>query len=120
MAHIDDQAHDRTVARRQAYRMIGGAGERAQAAAANAEWYRCPVPRPLMKQLMQRGDARAIRDTLIWYAAIAISGCSHGWRGVHIRRGRSLRSSCTARSTAARPTRAGTNAGTAPRSARAG
>ncbi|MEB4734041.1 fatty acid desaturase, partial [Burkholderia contaminans] len=72
MVHIDDQAHDRTAARRQAYRMIGGAGERAQAAGlANAEWYRCPVPRPLMKQLMQRGDACAIRDTLIWYAAIA-------------------------------------------------
>ncbi|VWB49915.1 fatty acid desaturase [Burkholderia lata] len=75
MVHLDDQAHDRTAARRHEYRMIGGAGERAQAAGlVNAAWYRCTVPRPLMKQLMQRGDARAIRDTLIWYAAIAISG----------------------------------------------
>jgi len=75
VVHTDDQAHDRTAARRQEYRMIGGAGERAHAAGlVNAGWYRCAVPRPLMKQLMQRGDARAIRDTLIWYAAIAASG----------------------------------------------
>ena len=76
MAHTDDQAHERSAAaRRQEYRMIGGAGERARAAGlVNAEWYRCPVPRPLMKQLMQRDDARAIRDTLIWYAAIVASG----------------------------------------------
>ncbi|MCW3641499.1 fatty acid desaturase, partial [Burkholderia cenocepacia] len=75
MAQPDDPAREPTAARRQAYRMIGGAGERAHAAGlVNAAWYRCAVPRPLMKQLMQRGDARAIRDTLIWYAAIAISG----------------------------------------------
>ncbi|WP_425096052.1 fatty acid desaturase family protein [Burkholderia ambifaria] len=76
MAHTDDQAHERSAAaRRQEYRMIGGAGERARAAGlVNAEWYRCAVPRPLMKQLMQRDDVRAIRDTLIWYAAIVASG----------------------------------------------
>ncbi|KVM81987.1 fatty acid desaturase family protein [Burkholderia stagnalis] len=75
MTRPDDQGRDRTAARRHEYRMIGGAGERAQAAGlVNAAWYRCAVPRPLMKQLMQRGDARAIRDTLIWYVAIAISG----------------------------------------------
>ncbi|WP_428839776.1 fatty acid desaturase family protein [Burkholderia ambifaria] len=76
MAHTDDQAHERSAAaRRQEYRMIGGAGERARAAGlVNAEWYRCAVPRPLMKQLMQRDDARAIRDTLIWYVAIVASG----------------------------------------------
>ncbi|WP_419465641.1 fatty acid desaturase family protein [Burkholderia diffusa] len=84
MAHKDDQAHDRSAAaRRQEYRMIGGASERAHAAGlVNAQWYRCPVPRPLMKQLMRRDDARAIRDTLIWYAAIVASGllASLAWR----------------------------------------
>ncbi|MFT0174535.1 fatty acid desaturase family protein [Paraburkholderia mimosarum] len=60
---------------RQAYRLIGGAGEEAYAAGlVNAQWYKCPVPRPTMKALMQRGDARAIRDTLIWYTAIVASG----------------------------------------------
>jgi fatty acid desaturase len=57
------------------YQLIGGAGERAKAAGlVNAEWYKCAVPRPVMKSLMQRGDARAIRDTLLWYAAIIASG----------------------------------------------
>ena len=60
---------------RHAYRVIGGAGGRARAAGlVNANWYKCAVPRPVMKQLMQRGDARAIRDTLIWYASIIASG----------------------------------------------
>jgi fatty acid desaturase len=63
----------------QAYRLIGGAGEAASAAGlVNAEWYKCPVPRATMKALMQRDDARAIRDTLIWYAAIVASGLLAG------------------------------------------
>lgn len=64
------------------YRLIGGAGERAQAAGlVNAEWYKCPVPRPVMKALMKRDDAHAIRDTLLWYALILASAALfvHGW-----------------------------------------
>src|SRR6201996_3329133 len=62
-------------AQHDAYRLIGGAGEQARAAGlVNATWYKSPVPRPVMKQLMQRSDARAIRDTALWYAAIVISG----------------------------------------------
>lgn len=63
--------------RRQAddYKLIGGAGERALAAGlVNATWTKCPVPRPVMKQLMQRSDARAIRDTVLWYALLAAAG----------------------------------------------
>ena len=57
------------------YRLVGGAGERAQAAGlVNAAWYKCAVPRPVMKALMQRGDAQAIRDTLLWYALLAGAG----------------------------------------------
>ena len=57
------------------YRLVGGAGERARAAGlVNATWYRCAVPRPLLKELVQRSDARAARDTLLWYALIAASG----------------------------------------------
>ena len=33
---------------------------------ANAQWYRCAVPRKQMKELMQRSDAAAIRDTILW------------------------------------------------------
>src|SRR5882762_8594458 len=33
---------------------------------ANAQWYRCAVPRKQMKELMQRRDGPAIRDTILW------------------------------------------------------
>ncbi|MEY8877399.1 MAG: fatty acid desaturase family protein [Leptothrix sp. (in: b-proteobacteria)] len=57
------------------YRLIGGASERAQAAGlVNAEWYKCPVPRASMKALMQRDDAHAIRDTLLWFGLVIAAG----------------------------------------------
>src|SRR5690349_5187455 len=57
------------------YRLVGGAADRAQAAGlVGANWYRCAVPRPVMKALMQRQDASAVRDTLLWYALIAAAG----------------------------------------------
>jgi len=57
------------------YRLLGGAGERAEAAGlVNAVWYRCAVPRPVMKSLMLRSDAPAIRDTLLWYVLILGAG----------------------------------------------
>jgi fatty acid desaturase len=57
------------------YKLIGGAGERAQAAGlVNATWYKCAVPRAVMKELMQRDDARAIRDTALWYTLIVGAG----------------------------------------------
>lgn len=59
----------------QAYRLIGGAGDAAFAAGlVNAVWYKCPVPRAVMKALMQRSDAAALRDTFIWYGLIVGSG----------------------------------------------
>lgn len=62
------------------YRLVGGAGERAQAAGlVNANWYKCAVPRPVMKELMQRGDARAIRDTVLWYTLLVAAGVLAWW-----------------------------------------
>lgn len=81
MANMNDRSREGSPsARHEEYRLVGGAGERAQAAGlVNADWYKCSVPRPVMKQLMQRSDARAIRDTLIWYAAIIASGVLAGF-----------------------------------------
>lgn len=63
------------VSRPDDYKLVGGAGERAQAAGlVNADWYKCAVPRPVLKGLMQRSDAPAIRDTLLWFALIAAAG----------------------------------------------
>lgn len=41
---------------------------------ATAEWYRTDVPRRQMKELMQRSDGPAIRDTLLWIALFALTG----------------------------------------------
>src|ERR1700761_4795697 len=41
---------------------------------AAAEWYRCDIPRKRMKELMQREDGPAIRDTALWVAGLA--GCA--------------------------------------------
>lgn len=41
---------------------------------ANAAWYSCNISRQRLKELMQRRDGPAIRDTLIWFAALIITG----------------------------------------------
>jgi len=46
---------------------------------ASAEWYHTDIPRKMMKELMQRRDGPAIRDTIIWLAAIAFSA----WGGIY-------------------------------------
>lgn len=48
---------------------------------ASAEWYHTDIPRKAMKELMQRRDGPAIRDTIIWLVAIAfsVSGCVYFW-----------------------------------------
>ena len=37
---------------------------------AQADWYQSPVPRPLMRKLLERRDGPAIRDTIIWFGLI--------------------------------------------------
>jgi fatty acid desaturase len=41
---------------------------------ATAEWYHSPIPRKRLKELMQRSDGPAIRDTVIWVAAFIVTG----------------------------------------------
>ena len=40
---------------------------------AEAEWYQSPVPRGVMRQLLERRDGPAIRDTLLWFSLIFVS-----------------------------------------------
>lgn len=44
---------------------------------AEATWYASPVPRERMRELLQRRDWPALRDTIIWFALILGSG----WAG---------------------------------------
>ena len=102
------------------YSLIGKDSKRAvENGLAAAQWYHTDIPRKRMKELMQRSDGPAIRDTAIWLgllvafgaaAAAAVGQLVVGAVLPLLRRALRLR----------RPTRAGTNAGTAPPSRRAG
>jgi fatty acid desaturase len=46
---------------------------------ASAEWYHTDVARKAMKELMQRSDGPAIRDTIIWISAILGSAAGIIW-----------------------------------------
>jgi fatty acid desaturase len=57
------------------YSLVGPEAKRAVAAGlASARWYAPPITRAELKELMRRDDGPAIRDTLIWFAAIVVSG----------------------------------------------
>ncbi len=45
---------------------------------AGADWYRAPIPRARLKELMQRSNGPAIRDTLVWLVAfLALGGLAY-------------------------------------------
>ena len=55
------------------YSLFGEDGRRAvETGLASAEWYHTDVPRREMKAMMQRTDGPAIRDTIIWLAALIV------------------------------------------------
>src|SRR5687768_1662509 len=59
------------------YSLTGKSTERAIASGlAAAEWYHTDIPRKQMKELMQRSDGPAIRDTLIWFAILITSAAA--------------------------------------------
>ncbi len=41
---------------------------------AEADWYQCPVPRELMRALLERRNGPAIRDTALWFGLIFAAG----------------------------------------------
>src|SRR2546428_9967946 len=41
---------------------------------AEADWYQSPVPREVMRELLERRDGPAIRDTLLWFALLGFFG----------------------------------------------
>jgi fatty acid desaturase len=58
------------------YSLSGSESQRKiESGLSGAQWYASPVPRKVMKDLMQRRDGPAIRDTLIWFVVL---GCL-GW-----------------------------------------
>lgn len=41
---------------------------------AEADWYQCPVPRAELRKLLERRDGPAIRDTILWFALLGLTG----------------------------------------------
>lgn len=61
--------------RRRDYSILGPENKRAQEKGfVAAEWYTCPIPRRRLKELMKRKNGPAIRDTLIWFASLGLTG----------------------------------------------
>ncbi len=57
------------------YSLVGKDTARAiEMGLAEATWYTSPVPKEKMRELLQRRDWPAIRDTIIWFALIFGSG----------------------------------------------
>jgi fatty acid desaturase len=46
----------------------------AEAGLGSANWYKSPIPRAELKELMRRSDGPALRDTIIWVAVLLASG----------------------------------------------
>ena len=63
---------------RRDYSLIGRDAQAAvESGLAAAEWYRCDIPRKRMKELMQRKDGPAIRDTALWLAGLLANDGLH-------------------------------------------
>lgn len=57
------------------YSLIGPRGDEARnLGLAGADWYRTPLPRKKLKELMKRRDWPGVRDTVIWLGLLVASG----------------------------------------------
>lgn len=57
------------------YRLDGERGERAvEGGLAGADWFRSPLPRPRLRELMGRSDRRALIDLVLWLGGLTGSG----------------------------------------------
>ncbi|HEY7747933.1 MAG TPA: fatty acid desaturase family protein [Aestuariivirgaceae bacterium] len=62
-------------ARTRDYSLVGKDSQQAlEKGLASAEWYTCPIPRQRLKELVQRKDGPAIRDTALWIGCFVIFG----------------------------------------------
>ncbi len=48
----------------------GNSRKAIQAGLAEADWYQCPIPRPVMRELLQRRNGPALRDSAIWFGLL--------------------------------------------------
>jgi MocE subfamily Rieske [2Fe-2S] domain protein len=57
------------------YSLVGEESRRAvERGLAEADWYQTPVPREAMRDLLERRDGPALRDTILWFGLLAAFG----------------------------------------------
>lgn len=57
------------------YSLVGENARKAvELGLAEADWYQTPVPRKELRTLLERRDGPAIRDTLLWFALLGLTG----------------------------------------------
>jgi fatty acid desaturase len=101
---VADEQHQAAWSKRD-YSLTGPSARRAvEAGLAAAEWYHTEVPRKVMKELIQRRDGPAIRDTILWMALhiLTAAGGIYFWgklvvRALLARLWRPLRLGCDSR-----------------------
>ncbi|WP_455923388.1 fatty acid desaturase family protein [Pseudomonas putida] len=65
---------------RRDYRLTGEDAARAvDQGLASATWYQSPIPRKHLKELMQRRNGPALRDTALWLLALLVTGAAGCW-----------------------------------------
>ena len=65
---------------RRDYRLTGPEAARAaDKGLVSASWYQCPISRKRLKELMQRRDGPALRDTALWVLALLVTGFGGYW-----------------------------------------
>ncbi|WP_213878744.1 fatty acid desaturase family protein [Pseudomonas sp. dw_358] len=73
-------SHESPPGTRRDYSLTGPEAAHAlQNGLASATWYQTPVPRKRLKELMQRRDGPALRDTALWLLGLALSGFAGYW-----------------------------------------
>ncbi|MEO8242483.1 MAG: fatty acid desaturase family protein [bacterium] len=71
---LDQTPNQTTLVEKRDYSLTGPSAQRAmELGLVSAEWYHSEVPRKVMKDLMQRKDGPAIRDTVIWLGLLALT-----------------------------------------------
>ena len=82
MVSTPQTVHPEVLVEKRDYSLTGPSSKQAiEAGLASAEWYHSELPRKVMKELMQRSDGPAIRDTIIWALAqvIGAAGGIYFW-----------------------------------------
>ncbi|MEX0669899.1 MAG: hypothetical protein WD060_05530 [Pirellulales bacterium] len=57
------------------YSLVGENSRRAiERGLAEADWCQTPIPREVMRELLERKDGPALRDTVLWFGLLAAFG----------------------------------------------